>query len=84
MICLEKEDNGYKLFKILSKADSSNFLGHSITMVINNGNSKDDFDWLITQLKDYVTDSRENLLIAVGEEGCDLIEKYRPFTAENH
>jgi hypothetical protein len=79
MILFKKEDSAYLLLTVLSNADSSTFLGHSITAVIDKCKCKDDFDWLITQLKDYVKDSRENLARAVGNEACDLIDKYKPF-----
>lgn len=72
-------DDGYQLFMELTNADSSTLVGHSIKIIINSCESKDDFDWLVTQLKDYVAHKKESFVTIVGEDACDLIRIYKPF-----
>ena len=81
MNLFREDDDRYKLFAQLSKADSSTFLGHSIISIVNSCESAYDFDWLVTQLKDYVmdADTRTNFIHIVGIEVCDLINNYKPF-----
>jgi hypothetical protein len=71
MNLFEKDDNGHKLFAALEKADSSTLIGHSIKSIINSCESKDDFDWLVTQLKDYAADTKDTFITVVGKEASD-------------
>jgi hypothetical protein len=79
MYLFKKGDDEYILFAELAKADSSTLIGNSIKAIINSCGSKDDFDWLVAQLKDYLIDAREGLELIVGNKACDLMNVYKPF-----
>jgi hypothetical protein len=79
MDIFQKNDSEYPFFSELSKADRNNFPGYSIDTVVSNCTSKEDFAWLITQLKDYANDTPGELSKVIGKKGIDLLNSYKSF-----
>jgi hypothetical protein len=77
MWTLEQNTETLLLFDALANAREGGLLGHSIGVAARNCQSKEDFDKLVSQLKDYVYDCKVSLCSVLGSNVCKMIQEYK-------